>query len=181
MTRPEVSPSELDIIILGFARKMRAVALGIVLCAMFLAAPIVWSSDPRSPSPVLLVGARAVEIATWSYLAAILIHFYRRTRLREYLLQYHTYWLSGLIAYPLMFLLGGGLMVVRRAIPSGLYEMALFLASGTWLALMLVGRALRRRRANQMREEADAGTALWWQLRAIRIKDIILLRFPSAP
>jgi hypothetical protein len=124
--------------------------------------------------------ARALEIATWSYLAAVLVRFYRRTRLREYVLRYHTYWLSGVIAYPPSLLLGGLLYVTRTAIPPDLYEAGVFLAGGIWLGLLLIGRALRRRRASQMREEASANIALWWRLQVVDRKDILLLQFPAS-
>ncbi len=178
MKQAFLAPSELDETIRGFARNMRTVALAAVVCSTLLAAPLLLSLDPRSPSLPLLIALRAVEIATWSYLAAVLTQFYRRTRLREYLLQYHTYWLSGVLAYPVGFLLAGGLLLIRSAIPPSVYELFLFVASGTWFVLVLVGTVLRRQRAILMQGEADANTALWQSLRRIDKKDIALLRFP---
>jgi hypothetical protein len=181
MTQPGTAPSELDGIIREFAKRMRMVALGVVLCSGLLAVPLLWSSDPRSPSLALQATLQAGEIATWSYLAVILVQFYRRTRLREYVLQYHAYWLSGVIAYPVSKLLGGGLLLIRSSILSGLYQTSAYAVGWTWLVLLLVGGALRRHRATQMQEESHANAALWQRLHSIDKKDILLLRFPTAP
>src|SRR5574337_454887 len=107
---------------------------------MLIGAPLVWSSDARSFNLTLFVATRAVEIATWVYLAGILCQFYRYTRLREYILQVHTYWLAGIVAYPISALLGGLVYLFRNVIHPSLYTFFFVVVSATWLVLLLAGR-----------------------------------------
>ena len=163
---------------LPFAKKMRIIAIGGLVCGGLIGGPIVWSAAVKPLSPFLFATTRAIEIIVWLYLSGILLQFYRGTQLREYILQIHTYWLAGIIAFPITYLFGAILLQFRAVMPQNLYTFLGFVASATWLVLALLGKALTQRRTAQMNSEIQSNAALWKRLLSMDLKSIALLRFP---
>ena len=161
-----------------FAKKMKTVAVGILICGGLIGAPIIWSSAGKPLLPIMFAAARAIEIIVWLYLSAILFQFYRRTQLREYVLHIHTFWLAGVIAFPFSYLFGGILFLFRNAMQPNLYTFFGFAISATWLILLLIGKALCKRRVKQMDTEIQSNTAIWKRLLGMDLKSIALLQFP---
>jgi hypothetical protein len=163
--------------VLPFAKKMNITAIGILICGGIIAAPIVWSSGGKTTTPLFGI-AKATEVIVWFYLSAILFQFYRRTQLREYILNTHTYWLAGVIAYPINYLFGSILYLFRNGMQPNLYTFSQITISSTWLILWLVGIVLRQRRAKQMEVEIQKNASVWKHLINMKLKSIALLQFP---
>jgi hypothetical protein len=161
-----------------FAKNMKSVAIGVLIFGGIIAAPIVWSSNGK-PTTLIFVASRAIEIIVWFYLSAILFLFYQRTQLREYILHTHTYWLAGVVAYPITYLLNGILLLFGNAIQTNLYTFFGFVIPATWLILLLVGKAFRQRRTKQLETETQNNLTIWKHLLDMELKSIALLQFPS--
>ncbi|HIQ05648.1 MAG TPA: hypothetical protein EYH31_08120 [Anaerolineae bacterium] len=102
----------------------------------------------------------------WVYLAALLLVFWRRTRLAAYLLKEHWLWLALLVGVPLDLLLLSSLGHVW--VP-------------TWLALVLMGSLLHRWRSRRAENELSTRASDWDRLVTLPLEEILLLRFPHLP
>ncbi len=162
-----------------FSKKMKTLAIGIVLCGMALITPFVWSSASKPSSTIFFGIANAVEVAVWIYLSAILFQFYKRTQLREYILNVHTFWLAGIIAYPLSYIFGGILHLFQNAIQSSLYTSLGILISGIWLVLFVVGKVISQHREDQFQSEIKRNSTIWNCLLRMNYKGIASLKFPK--
>lgn len=162
-----------------FGRKMNNTAISILSFGMLIDAPIAFSYVRNFRSPIMLVISQLIGVVIWAYLSAIILQFYRRTRLREYILQIHTFWLAGIITYPIAYLFSYVLFLFHDALPTSLYTFLQFLAAASWLILLLVGKELCKRRIKQMEIETQSNSATWKRLLSLDLKNIVLLRFPA--
>ena len=162
-----------------FGRKMNNTAIGILIVGMLIDAPIAISYIRNFQSPILLIVSQLIGVVIWAYLSVIILQFYRRTQLREYILQIHTFWLAGIIAFPIIYLFNRVLFLFRGSMQTSLYTFLQFLADVTWLILLLIGKELCKRRAKQMDIETQGNSTTWKRLLNLDLKNIVLLRFPT--
>jgi cation transport ATPase len=164
-----------------FSKKMSVVAGGTILCGMVICAPFVWLSLPwRLGINLMYVLTSVVGFIVWSYLAVMLLWFYLRTQLREYILYSHTFWLAGVIAFPLVYFF----RLILRFSPidhqSKLYTSLFFVAAVTWLVLGLIGKILSKNRSQRMITEIQRNAVIWKQLLSLNLMHILFLQFPKA-
>lgn len=158
---------------------MKTVAIGAIIFWMLLAFIAVLSSGGIKPTTILFSWSKAVEIAAWLYLSAILIQFYRRTQLREYLLSTHTFWLAGVIAYPVSYIFSGIVQLFANTLPANVYNALLYSVGGLWLVLVLVGKELSRRRASELDAEIQNNPTIWKNLSDMSFRSILFFQFPK--
>jgi len=162
-----------------FASKMKILAITVALCGMFVGAPIIFSSGGKPLTTFSFVICQIITISVWFYLSAILFQFYRRTRLREYILTTHTFWLAGIIAYPLSAILNGILRLIQNLIQPNLLTTLFFLLAWLWFILSVIGKVISQMRGELFKSEVQANKATWKELLSMNYRKIAFLNFPQ--
>ena len=162
-----------------FSKKMNSIAVAVIIGMMVIGAPIIWTSNAKPLSPSSTIISIVVEGLVWVYLTAILFVFYKRTRLQEYLLSAHSFWLAGLVSSPIAYILSKVFDIFRNDIGT-IPQTIIGISIGcTWLVLALIGEVISRRRKKLFYEETLREANLWCELHAMTIVDIALLKFPK--
>jgi hypothetical protein len=162
-----------------FSKQMKTIVVIVVIASMIIGGPIVWSSGGKPFSPLINLFLIVQYLIVWGYLSLLLFMFYRNTHLREYVLHIHTMWLTGLITFPITFLLSRFLPLIKTSIGTDIYIVCTFISPGLWLAIYLIGKIINKQNMKLFEVETQENASLWQDLFRMTSIDIALLRFPK--
>ena len=171
-------PLIIDKEIKSFSIKMKE-AIGYPFVIFFIVV-ILFRFFPIPESIINAIG-QGLPIILWLYPFLILFQFYRYTKLKEYIIQFHTSWLSLCIAYPLGCLIAYLIIPVGDLLGASLkqydYLEVIFVLECILLVVSYISKGLRKKK---MEAEVLNNLDLWRQLSALRRRDIMLMRFSRA-
>ena len=162
----------------SFSSKMGKAAL-IPCVVVFIVVGFIFFSNDTLKNPVINVILQGLQIILWFYLFMIMLQFYRCTKLKEYMITFHPFWLSGVIAYPISFIIGNLILLVGSMLGTSLQILSAF--SGLlWTIVFIWLIRLKDRRAKNLKSEMEINMGFWRRLSALRLIDIMLLKFPTS-
>lgn len=162
-----------------FSKKMKTIAFFVVMVSMIIGAPIVWSSGGKPFSPLINLFLIVQYLIVWSYLSLLLFVFYKRTHLREYLLHNHLFWLSGLMALPIISLFSSFLPLIKNSFGTDIYIIITIISSLTWGFFYVIGKIINKQKVELFENETQEQMRVWQGLLKMTLLEIALLRFPK--
>jgi hypothetical protein len=165
--------------IMLLARKMRMAFFIVTATFFIIAAFILFRDFPNNINQDHGTEFLILDFFNWLYITVILFQFYRCTNLKEYLFQFHSIWLSLIIAFPISLVINGLIFAIKASIGFDASNLG-FTAVAIWFILIFIGSQMRLRRKSEFEIEKNDNASLWKRLAKLKIIDILLLNFPKS-